>query len=1360
MEVTGERFIPEHQGDWSPEHYHRYFLARSLVKGKRVLDIASGEGYGSSILAQQAAHVTGVDISEEAVEAAKIKYRRNNLDYLCGSVTAIPLPDQSVDIVVSFETIEHLHEQDEMLAEIRRVLTCDGVLVISSPDKRTYSDIPGYHNEFHVRELYEDEFVNLLGRYFAHSRLYRQNLEYGSIISSEEESRFVFVEQEGNDFSAHAGLPQGKYIIAVAGNGEIPALSSSLLKYPVETSEAVAIRQQHVERQQKDIEFQDERNKQLCAYVEEQKAKNETLLDKLHAAYADTEKEQKNNSVLIGFLEKEQENNRTLIAALQDERERGAAALREAQESALRQLEEEQAKSVYLFQEKARLEREIDGMLHSRSWKLTAPLRCLSRYLSRYRLGIFSHLLVSLLLLPASWLVSSGAGDWLRRLRGGDVFLCELLNHPQTVTERLSDACRLKRLLVLAPLNMALLIHKRGGLLAVLRSGGRVFRQEGLMGIRRRLLRHAPAPQNVQPRSGADPKKVLVVDYRIPKHDVSAGERATWGILLDLKALGYAVSFMPANMYYDAEYADQLKELGIDVVTSCEGCYTPNDFIVRQGADFGLFYLIRHDVAEEILSTIRQAAPESKVFFHAPDVYFLRESREARLLNDEQRLEQAMQTKERELDIMRRVDFTVVISENERKLLKKELPDAPMGVFPGLYAPIVEAPAAFDTRKDIFFLGGFAHRPNVDAVLWFAEAIWPLIRRQLPDVTFHIVGSEATAEVKALASIPGIVIDGFVRDLDPLLGSIRLGVAPLRFGAGIKGKVAMTFGAGVPCICTAIAAEGMGLKDGVHTFISDEPEAFAEAVIRAYTDEAVWNRMSVESREQVRRLFGEDANRKRLTTLLWEQDALPVTLWADYCAALAPRPLPVMRKDIDVSIIIPVYNKWHLTRACISSILETCDGAISYEILLADDGSKDETTQGDTIFPGLRIARTPQNMGFLRNCNNAAEHAVGRHILLLNNDTIVFPNWLSALYDLMEADEKAGLVGSKLIYPSGEIQEAGGVIWNDASALNYGHGDPYNHCGHCSFIREADYISGASILIRGSLWREMGGFDQRYKTAYCEDCDLAMEVRAHGLRVLYQPESTIIHFEHQSYAEADVASQTDLQKINSRILYEKWKDVLERDHMPPDTVSHINICHACRSVLPSMIERRRDGQVRALILSPYPLRMNTESHTALLEALKEQGHHVHYVLLDSGLHDETDRAALRETWPCDMLYPYRQLPTKKDILDVAGWLKADTGKQVLSVCGEQRTDVAICPCLFMAEVLRYIPDNLLKVIDLRGQDAPTAKDCARLRLADILLVDNDAEARRINDLLGTENAVTWETPETLMRHPKLAIPIQ
>ena len=124
----------------------------------------------------------------------------------------------------------------------------------------------------------------------------------------------------------------------------------------------------------------------------------------------------------------------------------------------------------------------------------------------------------------------------------------------------------------------------------------------------------------------------------------------------------------------------------------------------------------------------------------------------------------------------------------------------------------------------MFFIGGFSHPPNVSAVLWFATEVWPIVRDALPSAEFHIIGAEAPASVTALDEVQGIRFVGFVQNLDPLLGMFRLGVAPLLFGAGIKGKVALTMGAGIPCVCTEIAAEGMGIENGIHTFIADEPQ--------------------------------------------------------------------------------------------------------------------------------------------------------------------------------------------------------------------------------------------------------------------------------------------------------------------------------------------------------------------------------------------------------------------------------------------------------------------------------------------------------------------------------------------------------
>lgn len=184
LEFTGERFTPECVREIAYEHWHRYAWARQLVAGKDVLDAACGEGYGSALLSQRAAQVTGVDIDAKAVAHANRRYQASNLEFQCADCTDLPLASASVDVVVSFETLEHLAAQDELLAEFRRVLRPEGFLLISSPDKKTYSDQTGYRNPFHVRELYRDEFESLLGRHFPAWHLYGQKLMFASAIWS------------------------------------------------------------------------------------------------------------------------------------------------------------------------------------------------------------------------------------------------------------------------------------------------------------------------------------------------------------------------------------------------------------------------------------------------------------------------------------------------------------------------------------------------------------------------------------------------------------------------------------------------------------------------------------------------------------------------------------------------------------------------------------------------------------------------------------------------------------------------------------------------------------------------------------------------------------------------------------------------------------------------------------------------------------------------------------------------------------------------------------------------------------------------------------------------------------------------
>ncbi|SFN17178.1 class I SAM-dependent methyltransferase [Dokdonella immobilis] len=185
LEFTGERFTPECVREIWCEHWHRYAFAMPLCRGQRVLDAACGEGYGSDLIARVASEVVGVDISEAAVCHARKRYgSRENLQFAAGDASALTFDDGCFDVVVSFETLEHLDAQDRLVAGFARVLREDGLLLISSPDKRTYSEVAGFRNEFHVRELYREELLELLGRHFPHVRLYAQKLLFQSALWS------------------------------------------------------------------------------------------------------------------------------------------------------------------------------------------------------------------------------------------------------------------------------------------------------------------------------------------------------------------------------------------------------------------------------------------------------------------------------------------------------------------------------------------------------------------------------------------------------------------------------------------------------------------------------------------------------------------------------------------------------------------------------------------------------------------------------------------------------------------------------------------------------------------------------------------------------------------------------------------------------------------------------------------------------------------------------------------------------------------------------------------------------------------------------------------------------------------------
>jgi GT2 family glycosyltransferase/SAM-dependent methyltransferase len=243
-----------------------------------------------------------------------------------------------------------------------------------------------------------------------------------------------------------------------------------------------------------------------------------------------------------------------------------------------------------------------------------------------------------------------------------------------------------------------------------------------------------------------------------------------------------------------------------------------------------------------------------------------------------------------------------------------------------------------------------------------------------------------------------------------------------------------------------------------------------------------------------------------------------------------------------VSIIICVYGKIDYTLNCLKSILEA-KVKLSYEIIIIDDCSPDLTHKELKKINNIKLYKNSENLGFIKSCNFAAKKAIGEYLVFLNNDTLVTENWLEELYLTFSNFNKVGLVGSKLIYPNGALQEAGGIIFKDASGWNYGNGQDKDHIDY-NYARDVDYCSGASIMILKKIFEDLGGFDEYYLPAYYEDTDLAFKVRKKGFRVIYQPLSEVIHYEGVTSGKDLNSGVKKYQLINQNKFFTRYQNSL------------------------------------------------------------------------------------------------------------------------------------------------------------------------------------------------------------------------
>lgn len=870
---TGERLIPSVQGRVYYEHIHRYAIALEICRGKSVLDIACGEGYGANLMATAATHVTGVDIDEGAIAHARKAYPAANIDFKVGDCLKIPLEDNSVQMVVSFETIEHITRHAEFILEVKRVLSTDGLLLISSPDRVNYNASRNEPNEFHKKELLHQEFVDLLSHHFRNVNSAAQEIIAGSVIlpvGGSEPDEFKIGMFSGNTtqtyFDPHAST--AIYSIALCSNGSLPTLPVGAFSNP---SDSNIIWHKAESQESISLNYETEINR----LIEEIDS-----LGKEHALTTKDLDEKRSWAISLNeqleFIKNETGQNAQTVAR---------------QSQRIEELTRELGK---LNIEHALTTRDLD---EKRSWALS-----LDKELNAVRAQAAKYVSLEQ----------------------------QYSQLEQTLSQRLKTIEELTQAL------------------------------DEIHGCHNQLIKEFE-------------------------------EKSAWALQLMTEQQRTSADLKRMHYRYESELFQRR--------------YLERKFIQRFGDLLALPFR----------AICRPLQPWLKIYNNAKGL--------------------SLETPK--LRGLTRVDSSLLIT-------------------------------------GIFHRPGYAYPTELRARV--GKAKWPL-------------------KIE-----PEQHENGYFR--------FRCEV---RMGKGVK------------LVCLEERIPGKN-------------------IYRILTSFPVHVALAADSQNTIVRVTEEMEQAPSPDKDLPAEPDIPDLIDAESIQ------LPESKNPV-VSIVIPIHNQLEYTLACLNSITSGT-GDHDYEVIIGNDSSSERTMGALKSIPNLKVFDNPGKQGFLHNCNYAASHAHGDYIFFLNNDTIVEDNWLEPLLDTFKERADAGIVGSKLVYPDGSLQEAGGIIWQDGSGWNYGRNDEPDKPEY-NYLRKADYISGAALMIKRELFERLNGFDEHFSPAYYEDTDLAFRVRRAGFEVYYQPQSVVIHYEGKSCG-TDTAGDGHkrYQLVNAEKFFARWQDDLQSFHYP------------------------------------------------------------------------------------------------------------------------------------------------------------------------------------------------------------------
>jgi len=512
---------------------------------------------------------------------------------------------------------------------------------------------------------------------------------------------------------------------------------------------------------------------------------------------------------------------------------------------------------------------------------------------------------------------------------------------------------------------------------------------------------------------------------------------------------------------------------------------------------------------------LTQFYPNAKIIFDTVDVHWVRLERlvgieEGLIMNN------VMLAKEGEIDNYKKGDIVWAVTEEDKQAIILEIPEADVRVVSNVHDAETDQYTDSGTNNILFF-GGYRHVPNISAIKILALEILPLVRQEIPDAKVLIAGAHAPDEVRALADHEGVEFRGYIEeeDLPKLYAESFVTVIPLLAGAGIKGKICEAIAYMLPIITNDIGNEGIRLETGISGLVSNDIQEMAALTIKAMRREYDMAAMTAAAQQKLFTLVGSDVVKQRMVDSI-------VT---------------------EISICIVTWNRLKLVKRCIESIIEHTSYP-KYKILVHSNGCQDGTQRylSDLALKDKRVVPilSKDNEVFVIPNNKMMQMFPENDVVLVNNDVYVTPNWLTALHDAAYTSKNIGIVGSKILYPDGRLQEFGSELYANGTGNNIGkfqdpNKDEYNH------TRDTGYVSGCSFYVKRSTIRRIGVFDLQFHPCYCEDSDYCYTAWEHAIRTVVTPHSVIYHDEGGTSGTDTDSGFKAFQEINFLKFMEKHR---------------------------------------------------------------------------------------------------------------------------------------------------------------------------------------------------------------------------